>query len=455
MSMADLRHVLADRAADLTPSPGGFDRLVRMRRRRRRNQRVGVAVAALAIAALGMWGAVVAIGGHRTPPPTPAVDPLTSRTAPFLRPTWTAAIERDQAAAPAASGTEVYEAQPHDGLAAFPTVCRVATCPPRWRGQVPVAGVSFPSSPAVDDGIVVVATDVLTAFRQSCAVGGGTCAPLWTTEPAADRAPLSTPTIADGRVFVGASDGTVRAYPVTCRLDGGVCPPLWTAPTGATLTFSPPAVADGVVAVVSDRLYTYPEDCTASCRPLWTADLRTVHEGQAGHGVSLDAPAAGGGHVFAVDGSTLLAFNAACRSDGGSCRPAWRFTDATGDTLSSPVVSGGQVYVASQRLFAFPVACGVGGHACLPSWRSAREGIAMSAPTAGAGLVAVTTDRVEVFGATCGAGSVCRPEFEGPPITAGVPLSRPAVGSAGVFVATQDGRLVAYQVPRSPETPAN
>jgi hypothetical protein len=202
-----------------------------------------------------------------------------------------------------------------------------------------------------------------------------------------------------------------------------------------------------VVAVVSDRLFTYPEDCTARCRPLWTADLRTVHEDRAGHGVDLAAPAAGGGHVFAVDGSTLLAFDAACRTDGGACRPSWKFTETAGDTLSSPLEANGQVYVASRRLFAFPMACGSDGRTCAPSWRSAPAGIAMSTPAVGSGVVAVTTDRVEVFGTTCGAAAVCPPLFEGPTVTAGIPLSGPAVSPAGLFVATQDGRVLAYQVP--------
>src|SRR5262249_53350511 len=123
--MADLRHVLADRAADFTPSSGGFDRLARVRRRRRRNQRVPAAAVALTIAALGMWGVVVAIEAHVSPPPPrPVAPPLSSESAPSLRETWTGTIERDQAAAPVASGTEVYEAQPHSGLVAFAAVCR-------------------------------------------------------------------------------------------------------------------------------------------------------------------------------------------------------------------------------------------------------------------------------------------------------------------------------------------
>ena len=448
--MADLRHALSDRVAGFTPPSGGFDRLVRLRRQRRRNQRIRAAAVALTVAALGIWGVVVAIGAHQPPPPRPAFEPLTASSAPLLRQTWTAAIEPDQSAGPAASGTEVYEAQPHDGLAVFPTVCGSRTCAPRWRGRVPVAAVSYPNSPAVGDGIVVVATDVLTAFPQVCASGGGECEPLWTTEPTADRMPLSTPTIADGRVFVGASDGTVRAYATTCRTDGGTCAPLWTARTGGSLTFSTPAVADGVVAMVSDRLYTYPEDCSGRCRPLWTADVLTRHEGRAGHGMGLTAPAAGDGHVFAVDGSTLLAFDMACRSDGGACRPSWRFIEPAGDYLSSPVEADGQVFVTSRRLFALSVACGVSGHACGPTWRSDPARVAMSTPTVGPGMVAVAADRVEVFAAACGSSGACRPLFEGPAVTAGVPLSRPAVSSAGIFVAPLDGRMVAYQVPPAP-----
>ncbi len=439
--MADLRRTLSDRVSEFDPPPGGFDRLVRLRRRRHRNQRVGVAVGALAIAGLAIWGVTVAI---RTPPvtpkppPRPAFQPLTPRSAAALRQTWIATVEPDQVAPPAATGTEVYQASPHGGLLAFPAGCRAATCGPAWRGPAPPAGTPVPNAPAVGDGIVVVATDALTAFPEGCALGGHDCSPLWTTQPTPGRQPLSALAIADGRVFVGASDGTVLAFEATCRSDGGTCTPLWRARTGGSLASSPPAVADGVVAVLSDRLYVYPESCSSRCRPLWTAAVSAVQT----------APAAGDGHVFAVDGTTLFAFPTNCRSDGGTCRPTWRFTEPTGDFLSSPLVARRTVYVGSHRLYALPVDCSTGGKRCSPTWRSAATTVAMSTPASGAGVVAVASDRIEVFPLDCPAGpDPCRPLFAGPAVTAGVPLSRPAISTAGVFVTAQDGRMVAYQAP--------
>jgi outer membrane protein assembly factor BamB len=441
--MADLRRALSDRASELDPLPGGFDLLVRLRRRRHRNQRVRVAVGALAIAGLAVWGLTLAIRTHPVtpqPPPRPAFEPLTPRSAATLRQTWTATVESRQLAPPSATETEVYQASPHRGLLAFPAGCRPApaACLPAWSGPVPLAATPVPNALAIGDGVVVVATDVLTAFPERCALGGRECRPLWTTEPTPGRQPLSTPTLADGRVFVGASDGTVLAFRATCRTDGGTCAPLWRARTGGSLVSSPPAVADGIVAVVSDRLYVYPESCNSRCRPLWSAAVSALQT----------APAAGDGHVFAVESSTLLAFPVSCRSDGGTCPPAWRFTEPSGDFLSTPLVSEQTVYVAAHRLYALAADCATVGQQCRPTWRSTVTTVAMSTPVSGDGIVGVASDRVEVFSSGCPAGQApCRPLFAGPALTAGVALSRPGISAAGVFVTTQDGRVVGYQVP--------
>jgi hypothetical protein len=112
------------------------------------------------------------------------------------------------------------------------------------------------------------------------------------------------------------------------------------------------------------------------------------------------------------------------------------------------------VFVASDRLYALAANCATRGGRCIPKWRSAAGPVAYSQPAVGAGLVAVASDRVEVYALQCsGDQASCPPIFAGSRITPGVPLSRPAIAAPGVFVASNDGRLIALQVPRSRSFP--
>ncbi|HJV08035.1 MAG TPA: PQQ-binding-like beta-propeller repeat protein, partial [Acidimicrobiales bacterium] len=128
----------------------------------------------------------------------------------------------------------------------------------------------------------------------------------------------------------------------------------WTATTGGDVTFSSPAVANGVVYVGSNdhKLYAFDAAGTTNCSgtpiacsPLWTATT-------GGQLPSSPAVAHGVVYVGSLDGK-LYAFDAA------SGALLWAAT--TGSAVaSSPTEANGVVYVGSDdgKLYAFDAASG-------------------------------------------------------------------------------------------------
>jgi hypothetical protein len=154
-----------------------------------------------------------------------------------------------------------------------------------WRAPMQ----PFPSytilrtSPAVGDGLVFVsAADSLYAYPIGCATDGSTCPPRWIGQAPAGEHPSSTPTVADGKVFVqtdvgnlAEDDGHVLAFSTTCGVDGATCTPEWVAAQPGVDNWQRPAVANGVVYVGGDQsnVAAFGVDCAsggASCTPLWT-----------------------------------------------------------------------------------------------------------------------------------------------------------------------------------------
>jgi outer membrane protein assembly factor BamB len=140
--------------------------------------------------------------------------------------------------------------------------------------------------------------------------------------------------------------------------------PAWTASPAIASVGSSPAVAGGVVYVLSTngKLYAYSADgttgCTGTpptktCPPLWT--------GTAGVGSSaaVSSPTVAGGVVYVGSGYNLYAFTAGtspsnCSGTPKTCPPLW--TAATNFYVASaPVVAGGVVYVTSRdnNVYAF------------------------------------------------------------------------------------------------------
>jgi outer membrane protein assembly factor BamB len=85
----------------------------------------------------------------------------------------------------------------------------------------------------------------------------------WTT-CVGDQIP-GTPTVAGGKVFVGARDGNVYA------LDARTGTILWTGDTGEE-NFSSAAAAYGLIYIGSTdgKVYAFPQDCSDPCLPAWT-----------------------------------------------------------------------------------------------------------------------------------------------------------------------------------------
>lgn len=190
-------------------------------------------------------------------------------------PLWTGAMSGNEfnSTAPAVANGIVYVDNPLSGLYAFDatgtTNCSAnatgKTCAPLWNAPS-VRGTG--GAPAVANGVVYYSgSGTLAAFDATAATncpGTGavkTCtrAPLWTSVPLASGGALtSSPTVANGVVYVSSSNGGIYAYDAAGSLNCSVsdttssgtakaCSPLW---AGAITGFSgggSPAVANGVL----------------------------------------------------------------------------------------------------------------------------------------------------------------------------------------------------------------
>jgi outer membrane protein assembly factor BamB len=216
------------------------------------------------------------------------------------------------------------------------------------------------SSPAVANGKLYVGSsdNRLYAFDAAgitnCSGSPKTCVALWTGLTGSFI--FSSPAVANGVVYVGSTDGKLYAFGAggTTGCSGGVtktCNPLWTGATG-NFVYSSPAVANGVVYIGSyDRkLYAFDAagvtGCSGvplTCDPMWT--------GITGAAIYRSSPAVANGVVYvaSLDGK-VNAFDATgtngCSGVPESCTPLW--SAATHNTVySSPTVNNGTVYIGS------------------------------------------------------------------------------------------------------------
>ncbi len=315
-------------------------------------------------------------------------------------------------------------------------------------------GVTMFSSPTVADGVVYVVTGdgYLEAYAVGCASGGETCTPLWIGSSGDHVYGLNgSAVVADGEVFVGGEAG-MYAFPVDCRSDGGTCAPLWRGPAYVGSGYAP-AVADGVVyfAGSDDKLYAYADRCRSdggTCSPLWTATSTL------GGAISA-APTVADGRVFVafeVGGwwysSTLYAFDAAgttgCGGIPKTCSPLWTATPDGDGIFGTPTVADGAVYVTGSYgyVYAYAVDCASGGDACQPLWEGGSGGTA--SPAVANGVVYVgAPGSLYAFPAACRSdGGICAPLWAGN--TGGVYGNSPAVANGVVYVASSDGNLYAF-----------
>ncbi len=262
----------------------------------------------------------------------------------------------------------------------------------------------------------------------------------------------SSPTVVDGTVYLGSSDGTVYAFDATgatnctTQNDDTVCTALRTYAAGGPVATSP-AVVGGVLYVTAGpagrTLYAFDAtgatNCSGtptSCAPLWSADLG---------GVASDPTIAGGRVYVGAGDGTVSAFDAAgvtnCTGSPVVCTPLWTATLAGASTaLSTPAYMNGVLYATATdgRLYAV-TATGT------PSWRSAVSTRA-TAPAAASGIVySATPTGVQAFDATghtgcAGTPKICSPLFTATGVTAGTP----AVANGVLYVSEFAGSLKAF-----------
>ncbi|TMK84542.1 MAG: hypothetical protein E6G44_09855, partial [Actinobacteria bacterium] len=226
-------------------------------------------------------------------------------------------------AAPAAGGVDWRQFHGHPGHRGFNPLEQqvgagnVSSLGLTWIGNGATVGddLVFKSSPTVVNGFVYFGTDrgQLLAFRDSCA--SSECDPVWRVD--LGEAIYNTPALVGGILYVGTASplGKLYAFDVkACRR--GSCTPLWTGNVG--VGESSPTVANGVVYVGSQfgGLYAFSAaGCLrATCDPLWV--------GQTGGDVN-NSPAVSGGSVY-VGGSDkkLYAFDATGCGH-ATCAPTW------------------------------------------------------------------------------------------------------------------------------------
>jgi outer membrane protein assembly factor BamB len=242
----------------------------------------------------------------------------------------------------------------------------------------------------------------------------------WRT--AISNAPVTSPVVVDGVVFVGSNDRNLYA------LDASTGAILWSAPTGEGISRSP-AVANGRVYVGSDdsRVYAFPTSCSTPCAPLWATPT---------NGRISSAPAVANGVVYVGAGrgaeGDLWALDAATG--------AVKWTAPLSSSPNGVAVSGNVVYAAFGSLYAFPTECST---PCSPLW----IGWGASAlPVVGDGRVfsdgSFVNNAFNAFPDTDSCSSPCPVLWTG--LTGSGTSRGAAVAGGRVYVPDGNGTLAAY-----------
>ncbi len=251
----------------------------------------------------------------------------------------------------------------HSGFVPFPDgPANPATLSPVFT--VPTGSSVF-SSAAIVNGVGYVGSDdgKLYAFDAAgvtnCGGSPVTCAPLWTGTTPTGFQLNSSPTVANGIVYIGSDDNFVYAWDAAgntnCSGTPKTCTPLFADHTSSTQRSSP-VVENGVLYIgsVHDTIEAFDANghtnCSGApkqCTPLWSGPAPGIIGAQD----SIPAVANGLVYVGARDGN-LYAFDAngttGCSGAPKVCAPIWLATTAPGaEVTSSPSVVNGVLYVGS------------------------------------------------------------------------------------------------------------
>lgn len=283
-------------------------------------------------------------------------------------------------------------------------------------------------SPAVANGRVYVVhilngglgTQVVYCLNAS------TGATLWSyaTGGSGTGVTVSCPLVDSGRLFVGASDGKVYCLNAS---SGSL---IWTYATSGGVGSSP-AVNNGMLYIGSDddRIYCLN---ASSGNPIWNFLTSS----------SVDAsPAVANGMVYVGSGNVFYCLNAS------SGRSIWTYTGAGGSGTyfrSSPAVAYGKVYVGEgydSYVYCFAASSGT------MLWQKMIGGVVLSSPAVAGGYVYVSeTTHYNVYCLSASTGAVVWNYT-----THGPDYSSPAVANGMVYVGSNSGKLfclgqVAYSI---------
>ncbi len=378
---------------------------------------------------------------------------------PQLQLAWAAQLgELVFASSPVVAGGVVYIGSMDGTLWAYPAKgCGQDLCTqPLWRST---SLSQIIDSPTVKDGIVYVGSQTspdnndgrLNAFAAA-GCGQDVCPPLWQGRAGKDSILQSSPTVADGVVFVGAFDGRLYAF-AAGGCGHALCEPLWTGRARGTIE-STPLVQGGVVYVGADDGKLYAFDATgcgaASCEPLWTGKLPGPAYGS--------SPAYADGVVYIGAAHGLAAFDAAgCGS--ASCAPRWQAVDKLNFYGGSPAVAEGRVYIGWESELAVFDAAGCGKARCEPLWLLFGPGFQAaieSSPTVANGVVYAGRNTGELLAwnaASCGqfqCGTIWSAT-----VRESIVNSSPTVVNGRVYIGSADslapesiqGRLYVFELP--------
>jgi len=330
---------------------------------------------------------------------------------------------------PVVVGSVAYVGTVEGLLLALPAEgCGGASCPQLWKAQL--SNGAF-TTPAVAGGLVFIASagsvanglGTLYAFRADGCGRQPSCRPVWT---ASVPNVGSSPTVANGVVYIVSSDGRLLAFAAGGCGRRPTCAPLWTGNAGSSAEAAP-AVANGLVYVTSaDRLLAFPAGgCgQAVCAPVWASV--PVAGADTGSGVIQNvAPTVSGNTVYfasvdfaSPDGktSTVYAFPAAgCGTL--NCQPLWIAHPSDFDSIQSTMTVANGVLYASAVGFVFAFdANGCGQPVCGFLWLGILPGTIAgtgASPSVAGGVVYYTQNNGQIGGFDAGGcgNVVCSPLF--------------------------------------------
>jgi len=223
---------------------------------------------------------------------------------------------------------------------------------------------------------------------------------------------LSSPAVADGKVYVGSTDGRVYA------LNASTGTQIWNYTTGDTIWSSSPAVADGKVFIGS---YDYKVYC------LDASDGTLIWNYTTNDRVD-SSPAVADGRVFVASEDTKV--YALDESDGSSI---WNYT--TGSSVrSSPAVADGKVFIGSYdgKTYALNASTGT------QIWNYTTSGWLDSSPAIADGKVFIGSRDQKAYALDESNGTLVWNYT-----TSGWVESSPAVADGKVFVGSDDNNLYA------------